>query len=120
MRRILVIDDEANLRLLVRTTLEHPQYEILEACDGEAGLETARKEQPDLVILDWMMPGLSGAQVATRLREGPETRAIPVIMLTARGRAEDQEVGRILGVVAYLVKPFSPIELLRYVEAALG
>ncbi len=119
MKRILIADDEENLRLLVRTTLEDGSCEILEASDGATALELARKEEPDLIVLDWMMPGLSGAQVATRLREDPATREIPVVMLTAKSAREDQELGRILGVVAYLVKPFSPLELVRHVQRIL-
>ena len=120
MKKILLADDEANLRLLIRTTLEDPRYEIFEAEDGATALQIARKEHPDLVVLDWMMPRLSGAQVATKLRDDPTTREIPVLMLTARSRPEDREVGKILGVAGYLAKPFSPLDLLQQVEAILG
>lgn len=120
MKTILLADDEPNLRLLVRTTLEDPSYRILEANDGSAALAKAREEHPDLIVLDWMMPGMTGIEVAAALREDPLTAGIPVIMLTARDRPEDKEQGAAVGAFEYLTKPFSPLELLRKVEEALG
>ena len=120
MKTILLADDEQNLRLLVRTTLEDPDWRILEAADGPSALEIARKEHPDLIVLDWMMPGMSGIDVAAELRRHPETRDVPIIMLTAKGRQADREQGLSLGISAYLVKPFSPLEVLDKVQEILG
>ena len=119
-KTILLVDDEANLRLLVRTTLDVADYRIIEATDGTTALELARQQRPDLLVLDWMMPGLNGIEVVQALRQDPATARIPIIMLSARGQVIDQERGRALGASTYLVKPFSPLELLRSVQAILG
>lgn len=116
MKTILLADDEANLRMLARITLDDPAYRILEAEDGLAALKLARHERPDLLVLDWMMPGLSGIEVARLLRQDPDTAHIPVIMLTAKGQEADRAQGRDLGVHAHLVKPFSPLELLQKIQ----
>jgi DNA-binding response OmpR family regulator len=120
VKTILLADDEANLRILVRTTLDDPDYCILEAADGTAALDLARQQRPDLLVLDWMMPGINGIDVAQRLRQDPATAHIPIIMLTARGQETDKAQGGSLGTYAYLVKPFSPLELLQKVREALG
>ena len=119
MKTLLLADDEANLRMLARITLDDPDYRILEAADGTTALTLARAEHPDLLVLDWMMPGLTGIEVARQLREDPNTSGIPIIMLTAKGQASDKEQGQASHAYAYLVKPFSPLELLEKVEAAL-
>jgi two-component system alkaline phosphatase synthesis response regulator PhoP len=116
VKTILIADDEAHLRLLVRKTLEVEDYRLLEAPDGDGALALARKERPDLVILDWMMPGRTGLDVLRALREDPGTAATPVIMLTARSQKDDRAEAERLGVRGYLVKPFSPLELLQLVE----
>jgi len=116
MKKILLADDEANLRMLARITLDDPAYRILEAEDGIAALTLARNERPDLLVLDWMMPGLSGIEVARLLRQDPTTAHIPVIMLTAKGQEADRALGRDIGVYAHLVKPFSPLELLQKIQ----
>lgn len=120
VKTILLADDEANLRMLVRTTLDDPAYRILEAADGTAALALARNDHPDLVVLDWMMPGINGVEVAAALRHDPGTAHIPIIMLTARGQGADITHGRAAGADAYLVKPFSPLELLAKVQEALA
>jgi len=104
----------------VRTTLEDPQYRIIEAADGLEALECARSERPDLLVLDWMMPGMSGIEVARTLRQEPETAGIPIILLTAKGLEADARAGREVGSHAYLVKPFSPLELLEKTQEILG
>jgi len=119
MKTILLADDEAYLRLLVHTILADPAYRILEATDGNQALTMARAEHPDLLVLDWMMPGLSGLAVAQALRQDPATANIPIIMLTAKGQDRDRAQGHALGLQAYLVKPFSPLELLEKVQAIL-
>jgi len=119
LRTILIADDEAHLRLLVRKTLTEDDYRILEAADGHEALARARKERPDLIVLDWAMPRLSGFQVLEALREEPDTAAIRVIMLTARSQQIDRSLALQQGVSAYLVKPFSPLELIQLVERVL-
>jgi two-component system phosphate regulon response regulator PhoB len=120
MKTILLADDEANLRILVRTTLDDPEYCILEAADGTTALELARQERPDLLVLDWMMPGINGIDVAKALRHDPTTAHIPIILLTAKGQETDKARGHSLGTHAYIVKPFSPLELLQKVQELLG
>ncbi len=120
MKTILLADDEAHLRLLVYTTLADPTYRILEATDGHQALAMVRAEPPDLLVLDWMMPGLSGIAVAQALRQDSATAHIPIIMLTAKSQAGDQAQGHALDLQAYLIKPFSPLELLEKVQAILG
>ena len=120
MKRILLVDDEPNLRLLIRTTLRSPDVEIHEAVDGIQGLQLARELRPDLLILDWMMPGLSGIEVARHLHEDADMAAIPILMLTARGQDADRAQAIQNGVQAYLVKPFRPLELLDRVSDILA
>jgi two-component system, OmpR family, phosphate regulon response regulator PhoB len=120
MKTILLADDEHNLRLLVRTTLDDLEYCILEAADGTTALELACKERPDLLLLDWMMPGINGIEVAKALRQDPATMHIPIIMLTAKSQETDKAQGHGVGVCTYLVKPFSPLELRRKVQEVLG
>ena len=119
MKTVLLADDEENLRILARITLDNPEYRIIEAVDGSTALALARTEQPDLIVLDWMMPGTSGIEVARTLRENLATAHIPIILLTAKGQEADREQGRLVGANAYLVKPFSPLDLLEKVEEIL-
>jgi DNA-binding response OmpR family regulator len=109
--RVLVIDDEAPIRLLCRVNLEAEGIEVLEAADGRSGLDLARAEHPDVVLLDVMMPGLDGWRVAEELLEDPETRGIPIIFLTARAEFRDRARGLDIGGVDYVTKPFNPLEL---------
>ena len=119
LKTILIADDEANLRTLVHTTLEDPECRILEASDGNAALELARREKPDLVLIDWMMPGMTGIEVMKALRSDPSTAKVPIIMLTAKGQEKDREQAFKAGTDFYLVKPFSPLELLKKVREVL-
>jgi two-component system alkaline phosphatase synthesis response regulator PhoP len=109
--RVLVIDDEAPIRLLCRVNLEAERMEVLEAADGPSGLEKARSEQPDVILLDVMMPGLDGWRVAEELLDDPSTAAIPIVFLTARAELRDRARGIDLGGVDYITKPFNPVEL---------
>ena len=120
MKTILLVDDDANLRTLVRATLKDREHRILEAADGKTGLELARKERPDLIVLDWMMPVLTGIEVIKALHEDPLTAEIPVILLTAQAQEDDVKCGLSEGAHAYLIKPFSPLELLEKVEEVLA
>ena len=118
-QRILVIDDERDLVELIRLNLQRNGYEVLYAHDGKVGLEIARKHLPDLIILDLMMPGLTGQEVATRLKGDSQTAAIPLLMLTARSEETDIIVGLSLGADDYVTKPFSIKVLLARVAAVL-
>ena len=119
MRTILIADDEPFLRVLVRTTLEEPGVRIFEAENGEKVLELVDRHRPDLVLLDWMMPGLNGLQVVERLRASPAARELRVIMLTARSQQKDREKAMAAGCDHFLTKPFSPLELLDIVQRVL-
>jgi DNA-binding response OmpR family regulator len=109
--KVLIIDDEAPIRLLCRVNLEAESIEVVEAADGEQGLEVARAEEPDAILLDVMLPGLHGWAVAERLLEDEATRNIPIIFLTARADLRDRARGMDLGGVDYVTKPFNPVEL---------
>lgn len=119
-KKILIADDEDNIRLLVATTLQSDEIEILEADCGRTALETTVRERPDLVVLDWSMPGMSGPEVVEALRRLPQFASVPVVMLTAMGQAKDRERARVIGVDEYLIKPFSPLQLLRVVQQRLA
>ena len=118
-KTILIADDEEDVRMLVEITLEDPAYRIVSAVDGEQALQRIRQIRPDLVILDWMMPGFNGLEVVKRLRQDPTTLEIPVLLLTANDSPEDQAEAQTFGIVAYLVKPFSPLKLLHLVREVL-
>ena len=109
--RVLVIDDESPIRLLCRVNLEAEGMEVLEAADGPSGLEAARVERPDVILLDVMMPGLDGWRVAEELLDDERTEAIPIVFLTARAELRDRARGIDLGGVDYVTKPFNPVEL---------
>ncbi|MGH3001783.1 MAG: response regulator transcription factor [Gaiellaceae bacterium] len=116
---VLVIDDEAPIRLLCRVNLEAEGMTVLEAADGPSGLEKAREEMPDVVLLDVMMPGLDGWRVAEELLDDERTEAIPIIFLTARAELRDRARGIDLGGVDYVTKPFNPVELAPLVRELL-
>jgi DNA-binding response OmpR family regulator len=109
--RVLVIDDEAPIRLLCRVNLEAEGMSVAEAQDGRQGLDTARAETPDAILLDVMMPGLDGWSVAEELLANEETRRIPIIFLTARADIRDRARGLGVGGLDYITKPFNPVEL---------
>jgi CheY-like chemotaxis protein len=117
---ILVCDNEEPLRALIRATLDHEDYTILEARDGDESLELARESGPDLVMLDVNMPGRSGLEVLRELRGDPKLQQTPVIMLTARAQAADREAAEAGGADRFLAKPFSPARLAELVEELLS
>ena len=119
VKTILIADDDEDLRLLVQVTLENPTYRILTAADGSKTLDVVQQCRPDLLILDWMMPGLNGCEVIAQLRQNPETATIPVVMLTAKDSSEAHKQLNSLALVGYLVKPFSPLELIKKVREVL-
>jgi DNA-binding response OmpR family regulator len=118
--RVLVVDDEAPIRLLCRVNLEAEQMDVLEAADGLSGLESARRERPDVILLDVMMPGLDGWRVAEELLEDPDTSAIPIVFLTARAELRDQARGLDLGGLDYVTKPFNPVELAQTIRDVIS
>ncbi len=113
---VLVVDDEAPIRLLCRVNLEAAGMHVREAEDGAVGLAAAREERPDVILLDVMMPGMDGWQVLEELLGDERTRDIPIVFLTARAELRDQARGLELGGVDYVTKPFNPIELAPLVE----
>jgi DNA-binding response OmpR family regulator len=118
--KVLVIDDEAPIRLLCRVNLEAEGMEVIEAADGPSGLERARAEAPDVILLDVMMPGLDGWRVAEELLDNTGTEDIPIIFLTARAELRDRARGIDLGGVDYVTKPFNPVELAPLVRDLLS
>ncbi len=120
MKRVLIVEDQADIRKLIRMTLEFEPYEIHEAADGAFGLRMASALKPDLMLLDVMMPGeLDGLQVCHRIKTDPALRHIKVVLLTARGQVRDREAGGSAGADEYLVKPFSPLQLIETIERLL-
>jgi two-component system phosphate regulon response regulator PhoB len=116
---VLVAEDESALITLLRYNLEREGYRVLEAKDGEEAMLLANEENPDVVLLDWMLPQLSGIEVCRRLRGRQETRNVPIIMLTARGEETDRIRGLDTGADDYITKPFSMTELLARLRAVV-
>jgi DNA-binding response OmpR family regulator len=119
MTRVLIIDDEAPIRLLCRVNLEAEGLEVIEAADGKSGVETARRERPDVVLLDVMMPRLDGWGAAQELVRDELTKELPIIFLTARAEIRDRARGLDIGGVEYVTKPFNPLELAPLIESLL-
>jgi DNA-binding response OmpR family regulator len=119
MPSVLVIDDEGPIRLLCRVNLEAAGIEVFEAEDGPTGVEAARRERPDVILLDVMMPGMDGWEVFGELLRDEETAKIPIVFLTARAELRDQARGLELGGVDYITKPFDPLELAPLVDDLL-
>ncbi len=125
MKTVLVLDDDADIRDVVTWKLTHAGYATQSAADGETGLAMALAGDSsgvhaDLVLIDWMLPGMTGIEICRRLRENPATARLPIIMLTARAQEAEIERGFAAGADDYIVKPFSPRELLSRVQAVLG
>jgi DNA-binding response OmpR family regulator len=120
MRRILVVDDEPELREQVKARLEHMGYAVLTASDGEEAIAVARREKPDLILLDVLMPKLNGYQVCRELKSHPETQATPVLMLTAKAQEGDRFWGQKTGADDYITKPFTMGILVQKVQQYLG
>jgi two-component system alkaline phosphatase synthesis response regulator PhoP len=118
--RILVVDDEIYIVHILDFSLGMEGYEVLTALDGEQAIEKARAEKPDLIVLDIMMPKLDGYETCKRLKADPETKEVPVILLSAKGRNVDQKVGFEVGADDYITKPFSPRKLVERINAILG
>lgn len=118
-KRILVVDDEADILNLLKYNLEKAGFTVLLAKDGPEAIESAVRNRPNLILLDIMLPDMEGTEVLKRLKGAEETRAIPVIMLTAKGEEVDKIVGFELGAEDYITKPFSPRELVLRARAVL-
>jgi phosphate regulon transcriptional regulator PhoB len=118
-KKILVVEDEPDIRKLVHYNLAQEHFQTLEAEDGERALRLLEREKPHLIILDLMLPGLSGLELCKQLRDRPETRRLPILMLTAKASEADRIVGLEMGADDYLTKPFSPRELVARVKALL-
>jgi len=116
---ILLVEDEAALLTLLRYSLEKEGFEVGEAVDCEEALYAIKERQPDLIVLDWMLPRLSGIEVCRRVRRDTEARNVPIILLTARGAEADRIRGLDSGADDYVVKPFSPNELIARIRAVL-
>ena len=117
--KILVIEDDPSLTELIKYNLEQESYAVKIEMDGEEGLLSAQTELPDLILLDWMLPNLSGIEVCRRLRRGKSTKSIPIIMLTARSEENERIRGLDTGADDYITKPFSPKELVARIKAIL-
>ena len=120
MKKLLIVDDEEGVRALVRMTLDNDGYEIFEARQGREGIEVAREQRPELVLLDVMLPDMSGLEVCRMIKSDPDLSAVTVVMLTARAQTGDLADAESAGADGYFTKPFSPIALTRRVEAVLG
>lgn len=119
MKKILIIDDLPENVFMLQDRLEHEGYQIITAYDGHTGMEKARNELPDLILLDVMMPGITGIEVCKTLVKDQKTKNIPIILVTAKVGAEDTREGLEAGAFDYIKKPFNKIELLARVNSAL-
>jgi two-component system, OmpR family, phosphate regulon response regulator PhoB len=118
--KVMLVEDEDAVRLLLRLTLELGSVEIIEARDGDTALETCLAELPDVVFLDWTLPGRSGIEVCREIRAQPATEETTIIMLTARSGEEERRAGLAAGANDYISKPFSPEQLLDKLRELLG
>lgn len=119
MATILIVDDEPDIREFIRFTLEEAGFQVLEAGHADEARKLLTNDKPDLLLLDWMLPGRSGLELAQQLKQNPKTRHVPVIMVSARGEEEDRVKGLNTGADDYISKPFSPRELVARVNAVL-
>jgi len=119
-KKILVVDDEVYILHILDFSLGAEGYEVITAADGEEAMRKARSEKPDLIVLDIMMPKVDGFEACRRLKADPETSPIPVILLTAKGREVDRQMGMEVGADDYIVKPFSPTRLIEKIGSYLS
>lgn len=118
--KILVVDDEPDIRQLIKLRLELRKYDVLTAADGQEAIATAQAAKPDLILMDVIMPGQNGYSTCRQLKDLESTKHIPVVFLTAKGRQDDIMQGTLVGASAYLTKPFDTAQLLQTVETALA
>jgi CheY-like chemotaxis protein len=119
MAKIVVADDDVDVRMLVALKLRHSGYDVVDVGDGAAAVEACRHEKPDLVVLDLMMPVMSGLEACRAIKAEPGLADVPVVLLTARAQNTDVDAGLAVGADAYVTKPFSPKELAARVESLL-
>ncbi len=119
-KKVLAVDDERHIVRLIQVNLERAGYQVATAFDGTEALKKVEGEKPDLIVLDVMMPRMDGFEVLKRLQANPETREIPIVMLTAKAQDADVFRGWSSGVSAYLTKPFNPLELITFVKRILS
>ena len=117
--RVLLVDDDPVILKLLQVNFEMEDYAVITAGDGEEGLQRAREEHPDIVLLDIMMPKMNGLEVASALKGDPGTADIPIILLSAKAQGTDLQAGQDTGADEYITKPFDPLELLERVKALL-
>ncbi len=120
MKKILVVDDEPFILMIIEDKLKKAGYEVLTQRTSNNAMEFIEANKPDVIILDWMLPGLSGIDICKALKKNPATSSTPILMLTAKGQEADEEIGYKNGVEHYITKPFSPKALLNLVESTIG
>ena len=120
MSKVLVVDDEPFILMMIEDKLKTSQIDVVTVRESRHALERIRNERPDLIILDWMMPGLSGIDLCKLIKAAPDLRDIPIFMLTAKGQDADEEQGKLCGVSRYITKPFSPKALVEMVQETVG
>jgi two-component system alkaline phosphatase synthesis response regulator PhoP len=118
--KILVVDDEVNITQILEFSIGSEGFEVITAQNGEEAIERARRERPDLIILDIMMPKIDGYEACRILKANPLTKNIPVVLLTAKGRDIDRRLGYEVGATDYIVKPFSPNKLIERIHRLLS
>jgi DNA-binding response OmpR family regulator len=120
MAKVMVIDDEPFILMMIEDKLKRAGLQVVTLRESTTALKKIREEKPDLIILDWMMPEISGIEICKKLKSDPELSAIPVFMLTAKGQEDDERLGLSTGVERYITKPFSPRSLLEIVLERVG
>jgi DNA-binding response OmpR family regulator len=119
-KKVIVIDDEPFILMMIEDKLSRAGISVVTSKESVGAVDLIKKERPDLIILDWMLPEISGLEVCRMIRKDEDISSIPVIMLSAKGQTEDMERGMALGVAKYLTKPFSPKALLEEVKGIIG
>jgi two-component system phosphate regulon response regulator PhoB len=119
MGKVLVIDDEPFILMMLEDKLKRSGFAVVTSRESVNALELVRKERPDVIVLDWMMPEISGIEICRQLKADPELSSIPVFMLTAKGQEEDEKKGMKTGANRYITKPFSPKALVEIIEKEL-
>jgi len=120
MRKVVVVDDEPFILMMIEDKLKKAKIEVVTLRSSVNAIEVIREEKPGLIILDWMMPEISGIELCKTLKEDPEMADIPIFMLTAKGQDSDEQLGLRSGVARYITKPFSPKVLLEMVQEIVG
>ncbi len=120
MPKIMVIDDEPFILMMIEDKLKRAGLDVVTLRESTGAIERIREEKPDLIILDWMMPEISGIEICKNIKQDPELADIPVFMLTAKGQEDDEKLGLSCGVERYITKPFSPRGLLELILERIG